>query len=208
MILNLSDPSSIHTTRLEGMILDHSKHNSDNAMFVGSIHLVEGDLLLFFSDFEGASQRAIDKGDLYSKLCPSLCLNMCETFHRAIALFDAAQRTKQRKYRAAAIKLRKRIVGWERSGNPNRMHMLLLLDAEFAVLHGQADIAKAKYAEAITVAKNHGYLQYEALFNERYANFLLDQLSLAEKAEIRRIDAIDAYKKWGAHAKVAQLMGV
>lgn len=206
-IQNLVDPSSTQTTKLEGKVFDRSTHKSDDAIFLASIHLLEGDLLLFFSESEAGAKRAIDKGDLFAKLTPALCIIACETFHRAIALYDAARRTKRKKYQNGANKLRKRIIGWEKRGNPNCMLFVPLLDAECAALSNKVDIAKAQYVEAIVIAKEQGFLQYEALFNERYAGFLSDHPSMAEEAELRRQEAIRAYTEWGAHAKVAQLMG-
>ncbi|CAJ1932229.1 unnamed protein product [Cylindrotheca closterium] len=204
-ILNLADPSSAHMEKLEGKILDRSIHRSEEAAYLACIHIVEGDLLLFFSDFEVAAKRAVEKGELLEKLNPAMCIIMSETFHRAVALYAAARRTKQKRFKNGANKLRKRIIEWEKKGNPNCMHFVPLLDAEFAALNSKVRIAKAKYVEAIAIAKEHGFVQYEALFNERYADYLSEDLSLPDKAELHQKEAIRAYSEWGAHAKVAQL---
>ncbi|KAL3927480.1 MAG: hypothetical protein SGBAC_013071 [Bacillariaceae sp.] len=68
-------------------------------------------------------------------------------------------------------------------------------------------MAKAKYQEAIAVASKDGYLQYVALFNERYADYLSQHPLSANEAEERKNEAVEAYREWGAHGKVAQMMG-
>jgi len=208
VMINLSDPSKSNGTRLEGEVLDIRERESENTHNHRFLYFSEAMLLLIFSDYEAAAQRAIDRGDYYSQSVPGVASNMGETFHRAISLYAGARQTKtNNKFKKAAIKLQKRIVGWEKAGNPNVKHFVLVLEAESAALNNKVEMAKVKYQEAIAVASKDGYLHYVALFNERYADYLSQYPSSVEEAAKRRGEAIEAYREWGAHAKVAQMMG-
>eukprot|EP00980_Cylindrotheca_fusiformis_P013966 scaffold3631_cov73-Cylindrotheca_fusiformis.AAC.1 len=121
------------------------------AVDVGTIHLWQGELLVFY-DIEAAAKRAIKDGDKYAKLNPSIFHVLFETFHRAIALFAMARRTRKRKYRSTANKLAKRIEGWVRSGNPNVSHYHAALLAEQAALNKKYDVAEENYKNAIVLA--------------------------------------------------------
>ncbi|KAL3928958.1 MAG: hypothetical protein SGBAC_012418 [Bacillariaceae sp.] len=206
-IINFCDPLISHRTRLEGDALDPKVHKCESSSSHITFCLLEAMLLLIFSDYEAAADRAIEKGDYYSKSAPGGASVMYETFHRAISLFARARQTQNNKLKKAAKKLQKRIAGWQKAGNPNVKHFVLVLDAESAALSNDIQRTMAKYQEAIAVASKDGYLQYVALFNERYADYLSQHPSLADEAANRKCEAIQAYQAWGAHAKVAQMMG-
>jgi len=208
MYINLSDSSISQNTTLEGEVLNPTHINSqDKTVYPPNSYMARVFLHLVFSDYEAAGELAIEKGDYYSKAIPGVVTILGETFHRAIALFAAFRQTKKKKFRTAANKLQKKIVGWEKAGNPNVKHFVVFLDAESAALRNKHEKAKTKYVEAITGASRDGYRQYEALFNERYADYLSQHETLADEAAKRRSEAIRAYREWGAHAKVAQMTG-
>eukprot|EP00980_Cylindrotheca_fusiformis_P020475 scaffold7525_cov142-Cylindrotheca_fusiformis.AAC.1 len=135
MMLNLaSAPALADSHKLEGRIFSAWAFDGDSALQLATIHLCQGELLVFY-DIEAAATRAIKHGDKLEKLSLSIFHNMFETFHRAIALFAMARRTKKRKYRTNANKLARRIEGWLRSGNPNVGHYHMALLAEQAALN-------------------------------------------------------------------------
>jgi len=207
MFINLTDPSISKNTALEGEVLNPTHVNIvDKVSYPTASHMAQMFLYLIFSHYEAAGKLAIEKGDFYPKTSPGLVSIVGEAFHRAIALYAAARETKHNKFKKAGNRLRKRIVGWQKAGNPNVEHCVLFLDAESAALHNQHEQAKIKYLEAISVVSQDGHLQYEALFHERYADYL-SQNSSVDEAEKRRSEAIRAYREWGAHAKVAKMTG-
>lgn len=63
--------------------------------------------------------------------------------------------------------------------------------------------AMAAYDEAIEAAHGQGRLRDEALACERAASFY-DTLGRKRFARIYLTDACDAYRRWGAQAKVRQ----
>jgi predicted ATPase/serine phosphatase RsbU (regulator of sigma subunit) len=86
----------------------------------------------------------------------------------------------------------------------NFQHKLHLLEAEQARLHGQTDAAMAQYEQAISLARQHGFFQIEALAAQLCGEFHLDagreRLGLLYLGEAR-----EAYLRWGASSLVAFL---
>lgn len=56
------------------------------------------------------------------------------------------------------------------------------------------------------MAARTGHLQHSALFNDRYADYLLSEVGDNEEAQYRKKEAIRFYKDWGAEAKASMLM--
>lgn len=168
------------------------------------MHFAEGELLTFLKPDE-AADRAIAVGNTFLKRAPSICLGMIETFHRGVALYIMARKTRQRKYRVHASKIRNTIKKWLKAGCPNVKHYSLLLDAEHASLSRSYASAEKLYVEAIALASRAEYLHHAALFNERYADFLLDERDDPERASYYLDEAIRLYQQWGATRKIKML---
>jgi hypothetical protein len=76
--------------------------------------------------------------------------------------------------------------------------------AEVARVAGKEVEAMARYDEAISGARQGGFVHEEALANELCAKFL----AAAEKVKAARVhmtEAYDAYRRWGAIAKASHL---
>eukprot|EP00980_Cylindrotheca_fusiformis_P027454 scaffold20461_cov117-Cylindrotheca_fusiformis.AAC.17 len=205
MLLNLvTTPVSNDVHKLEGDIFSAQGFTGTGAVYLGAMYGWQGELLVFF-DLEAAAKRAIKDGDKFAKLSPGVFLNMGETYHRATALFAMARRTRKRKYRTHANKLANRVKGWVRSGNPNVKHCHMALVAEQAALRKKFDLAEENYKNAISMAARTGHMQDAALINERYADFLHEDLSDEQESEYRLGEAIRFYKAWGAFGKAEAL---
>jgi len=200
VILNLRSNSS-HANKLEGYLFSRNEHDKGKSLQVGIVHFAEGELSVFLNP-EEAADRAINAGNKFAKHCPSLCLGMIETFHRGVALYIMARRTRQRKYKVHARKIRKTVKTWFRGGNPNVEHYDMLLDAEDAALSRAHAKAKKLYLDAISLASKMGYLHHAALFNERYSDFLQHEVKDEEKAVHYLNEAIRFYEQWGATKKL------
>ncbi|MEG4571428.1 AAA family ATPase [Microcoleus sp. N3A4] len=86
----------------------------------------------------------------------------------------------------------------------NFLHKWHLVEAEKHRVLGEKALAIDYYDRAIALAKEHGYIQEEALANELAAKFYLDW----GKERIAReyiTNAYYGYARWGAKAKVADL---
>ncbi|CAN1212178.1 Serine/threonine protein kinase [Tumidithrix helvetica PCC 7403] len=93
---------------------------------------------------------------------------------------------------------------WSQFAPMNYLHKFHLVEAERYRVLGEKLEALEFYDRAIAGAREHGYLQEEALANERAAKFYLDW----GKEKIARIylqEAHYCYLRWGATAKVRQL---
>lgn len=117
-----------------------------------------------------------------------------------------ARKTKKRKYKTRAVKIRRTIKQWIKDGNPNVEHYDFLMDAEhFSLKSNEYDMAHDFYQRAIGSACRLGHLHHSALCNERYADFLLNSRSDKTAALYRLSESIRFYEEWGAVGKVNEL---
>ena len=86
----------------------------------------------------------------------------------------------------------------------NFRHKRLLLEAEFHYTEGETAKAGESYDLAIAAAKDHKFLQDEALACELAAYFYKEQGNEPKSLEMFK-QARDAYKKWGAVKKANSL---
>lgn len=163
------------------------------------------EVFLILGNYSTAAEIAISNGDAYGKAFPGFFIVMIVTFHRALACFAMARRSKAARYRRHAYRVRKTIQKWSDSGNPNVKYYCTCLDAEHAVLSKKYEKAKTYYQESIRVAARNGYLHHAALINERYADFAGRILLDEEECRYRTREAIHYYREWGAFAKVKML---
>jgi len=88
---------------------------------------------------------------------------------------------------------------------PNFEHKYLLFQAEQGKYKEVAmDEVINLYENAIESAERNGFLQYQALANELYANFWLTK-KRPKIAELYLNDAINLYQRWGCKVKVNSL---
>jgi hypothetical protein len=74
----------------------------------GLLKRLEMSLAIFFGDFEQAAKLAIEMGDTFEKkMFPAYWLGMMNTFHRGVAMYAMARRTKKRKYKKHAMQIGK-----------------------------------------------------------------------------------------------------
>ncbi|CAJ1936539.1 unnamed protein product [Cylindrotheca closterium] len=203
LIKNLQGKNGRQSLRSTGayFIPDEWKTTS---IYIGTVHFTQCEIL-FFSDLEAAADISIQNGDLLKKSLPGTILTMIDNFHQAVSLYVMARRTKKRKYKVAAKRLRKILQRWEKAGNPNVVHFVMLLDAEDAALSKKIEAATEKYKQAIVFAGRNGELHHAGMFNERYADFLLDVCDDPEGAKYQFSNAIQYYQDWGADGKVGEL---
>ena len=199
MVANLHDPSTYkNPSVLFGKI--YTERNEDHewtpVQFSDKI-VAEGEIVFWHEDYEVSAKRALEIGEIYAKLAPVNSWNLIESFHRGVALYDVALRTKQRKYKRAANGIRKRMESWAKYGNTTIQYFSLLLTAEQLALEKKHDEAKLKYEEALEGVGKLGHLHHLGLVNERYSEFLLKELSMEEESRSRLEESLRYYKEWG-----------
>ncbi|CAJ1947731.1 unnamed protein product [Cylindrotheca closterium] len=205
MLLNLNLSTKDGGAKLEGKMYSKANDNNDFTIHLSTVHLCEGELLIFHGEYEAAAERAISKGDLFAKQSPLMFFNMSETFNRGVALYVMAQKTNKRVYKKEAKSIRKQVDKWAKSGNPNVGHFSLLLQAEQEALEKKHDAADESYRKAITAATKGNYLQYMALFHERYSDFLLNVQSSKEDSAHHLNEAARYFEEWGATTRAQSL---
>jgi len=190
------------TTELNGTVYQVNEHD----MKTHSTTIIHHQLLLLvhFREYEKAAELALSRGNAFEKEHPGLQDGMNEAFLRGIALYAMARKTKKRKYKRQANKIRTTIRAWEERGNPNIKLYYWVLCAEDASFNNQFVLAYSFYNQAITTAARTGNLYMAALANERYADCLQNEMN-AEEYEYRIDETIRFYRRWGAHALVEKL---
>ncbi|MDY7075516.1 MAG: PAS domain S-box protein [Chloroflexota bacterium] len=93
---------------------------------------------------------------------------------------------------------------WASHAPENFEHKYLLVEAEKSRLHGDFKPAIKLYDRAIALAGQNGFIQDEAIANERAANFFVSE-GLEKIAGVYMQEARELYKRWGASLKVADL---
>ena len=89
------------------------------------------------------------------------------------------------------------IARWAEACPANFEHLSLLVRAALAGAEGRSDEAAGGYEQAAAAAEGQGFVQHAALAHERAWRLL--------GGRERRDRAVDAYGRWGAAAKVADL---
>ncbi|MGC9524668.1 MAG: trifunctional serine/threonine-protein kinase/ATP-binding protein/sensor histidine kinase [Limnospira sp.] len=99
---------------------------------------------------------------------------------------------------------RLKLAEWAQNAPINYQHKIDLIEAEKLRILGHNYLATEQYDRAIVAAKESGFIQEEALANERAAQFYL-HWGKERIAAAYLQDAYYGYAKWGAQAKVADL---
>jgi PAS domain S-box-containing protein len=96
---------------------------------------------------------------------------------------------------------------WAKNCSPTFATREALVGAEIARLEGRELAAMRLYEKAIWSAREHGFVQNEALANELAARFYAAQ-GFEKIARVYLRDARYGYLRWGANGKVRQLDGL
>ncbi len=120
------------------------------------------------------------------------------------ALYPTATEEEQQHYRQKLNTNQQQMKIWSENCLENFRHKYLLVEAEIARIEGRNREAPEYYRKAIEEARNHEFIQNEALGNELLAKFWLTQ---GEKklAHVYMTDAHYGYQLWGATGKVTDL---
>jgi len=121
-----------------------------------------------------------------------------------LGVYPEALKAEQRRIRKKVAANQKKMKKWAHYAPMNFLHKFYLVEAERARVLGKDTDAMDYYDKAIEGAKEHEYLNEEALANELAARFYLAN----GKEKIARTymrEARYCYLKWGATAKVQHL---
>jgi class 3 adenylate cyclase len=121
-----------------------------------------------------------------------------------LAIYSDASKSEQKQILKKVESNQKKIKKWASSAPMTHLHKFYLVEAERHRVLGHKDKATDCYERAIELAKEHEYINDEALAHELAAKFYLS-LGKAKIAQVYMLDARYCYRKWGAVAKVKDL---
>lgn len=122
-----------------------------------------------------------------------------------LAIYANQSKPKQKKLRDRVKVYQKKMKKWAHHAPMNFLHKYNLVKAENYRILGQNESAADYYDRAIQGAKEHGYLQEEALANELAGKFYLARGKDAiARAYLQQ--AYLCYDRWGAKAKTQRLI--
>ncbi|MEI9952824.1 MAG: AAA family ATPase [Pseudomonadota bacterium] len=98
----------------------------------------------------------------------------------------------------------RQLASWAESYPPTFSDKQRLVAAELARIEGADAVAIRLYEEAVQLARQHGFIQNEAIANEVCAHFYLE-CGVPTAANAYLAAARYCYERWGASGKVAQL---
>ncbi len=120
------------------------------------------------------------------------------------ALYPHAETARQPILKESLQKKLAKLEKWARNCPHNYQSRHALVAAEMASIECRHEEALRLYEEAITCARDSGLTQQEALANELTAAYYRGR-GLTSSANAHLFNARNAYFRWGAHAKLAQL---
>ncbi|KYC35042.1 hypothetical protein WA1_09915 [Scytonema hofmannii PCC 7110] len=121
-----------------------------------------------------------------------------------LALLPQCSATEQQQMGERIAANQAKLKDWAIHAPMNFQHKYDLVEAERYRVLGQRGEAIEYYDRAIAGAKEHGYIQEEALANELAAKFYLEW-GKARIAQDYMIEAYYGYARWGSPAKIADL---
>jgi len=121
-----------------------------------------------------------------------------------LALYPTASPSQQEHLLSKVRSNQEKMQNWADHAPMNFQHKYELVEAEKARVLGQYWQATEYYDRAIAGAREHGYIQEEALANELAAEFYFS-LGKDKFAEIYLTESYYGYIRWGATAKIQDL---
>ncbi|MEH2157375.1 trifunctional serine/threonine-protein kinase/ATP-binding protein/sensor histidine kinase [Nostoc sp.] len=163
-------------------------------------------LCYLFENYTGASEAAINAMTYLDGVTSAAVVPMVY-FYEALTqliLYPTATATEQKQILKKVTSHQKKLKKWAHHAPMNHQHKFYLVEAERHRILQQKNKAMELYDRAISLAKENGYIQEEALSNELAAKLYLNWGN--EKiAQVYMQEAYYCYARWGAKAKTENL---
>uniref|UniRef100_A0A7S4ICG1 KIF-binding protein n=1 Tax=Odontella aurita TaxID=265563 RepID=A0A7S4ICG1_9STRA len=161
-------------------------------------------LEVFFGEYERAAETAelnknVDKDNMGRF---SIVVNHC--FYHGLSALILARRQGRSKWEDTISKAMTQMKKWTSANLWNCEHKLALMNAEYAYLEGDINIAIQAYDCAIVSAAKHRFVHEEGLALERAGIFYLETGDNATASRLIH-RAHDCYVRWEAHSKAAHV---
>lgn len=192
---------------------DFSEENHVRQIIGENIHIIllrhyllKMRLLYIMGDLDEALRLAMLCEGLLQYHLGTIIITEYYFFHSLILLAKNHHGTLLQKLKTWQLLKRneKVITGMARACPDNFEHKLFLIKAETARVQGKITTASGFFQQAIHSARKHGFVHMEAIANELAAKLYLSQ-GLEKVGKTFLAEAIDAYRRWGADAKIKML---
>jgi predicted ATPase/class 3 adenylate cyclase len=188
----------------EKMIAQNQERNDQTGAFF--IHFNKLILYYYFQDYKNAYRHAVEARErLESVLAKFEIPN--HHFYEALTLLAMYPHAKQSEKRAMMKRVRgnlRKLKKWAGDAAENYLHKYQLVNAERLRVLDKQDQARMEYDRAIAGATANRYIHEEGLAYEVAGRFYLNQQSEG-LAEFHLKAAYNAYREWGAEAKLRNL---
>ncbi|WP_445630176.1 AAA family ATPase [Nostoc sp. DSM 114167] len=197
--------------RLIGESFDENKMlpiliDSNNYMAIYPIYVSKLILGYLFKNYDRAAEDAL-LAEKYEQGGRALMYKAEHKLYSSLtllALYPSASKSERQEYLSQVVAQQKKMKQWALHSPANYQHKYDLVEAEKARVLQQDAKAIAFYDRAITGAREHGYIQEEALASELAAEFYF-ACGREKVANTYLNDAYYGYGCWGAKAKVKDL---
>ena len=182
----------------------HIQSNDRNAIF--NVYLHKAILCYTFQDYLEAFEN-IRKAEKYLDNATGLLLVPIYYFYNSLIKLSVLTHSFAFKPKVLLKKVlanQRKLKKWSSYAPMNHLHKFYLVEAEVHHFLGQDTQAMENYDRAISLAKDNGYLNEEALAHELAARFYLAK-GKAKIAQVYMQDAYYCYLTWGATAKTKDL---
>ncbi|MCT7972049.1 PAS domain S-box protein [Laspinema olomoucense] len=196
---------------LNGKVFDDSQdlqflrqNNSDTSLFC--FYLAQGMLSYYLKDGQKAVESltiAAQYEAAIASLMPLGQLPFYDSLAR-LALYPSLEEPQQQDFLHRVETNQIRLLGWANSGPMTYQHKYDLVEAEKARILGQNWQAAELYERAIVGAREHHFIQEEALAYELAGEFYYHR-GMSQIAELYIQQAYALYQQWQGGAKVQQL---
>ncbi|MGB3494030.1 MAG: AAA family ATPase, partial [Elainellaceae cyanobacterium] len=183
---------------------EHQRANDKNAIFNVYLHKA---ILCYLFQQKTEALHYITQAKPYLGGATGLLLVPIFYFYESLidlATYPQAGRSQQRVIMGRVNQNRRKLRRWATDAPSNHLHKYYLVEAERHQLLGHWIKASAAYDRAIELAKQHQYVNEEAIAQELAAQFYLRQGKFTI-AQAYMLNAHYCYSLWGATAKVTHL---
>jgi len=180
--------------------------STNNKTLLVNVYLSKLILLYLFKDYWGSVEVAKLAEECQESISGQVNIAQHNLYYSLalLAHYPATTKTEQKQYLKKVASHQKQMKTWAHHAPMNFQHKYELVEAEKARVLGQNEIAITYYERAINGAKEQGFIQEEALANERAAEFYL-ACGREKIAKTYMTEAYYCYIRWGAVAKVRDL---
>ncbi|MEP0871906.1 AAA family ATPase [Trichocoleus desertorum AS-A10] len=209
-VCNLLQPAT-NSYRLVGEVYDEDyslpllqKANSRTTLHY--FYLNKLILCYLFGEYQKALENAALAEQYLDGVRAFLVVPVCHFYDSLaqLSIYPSASQAQQSHLLSKVDSNQEKMRNWAAHAPMNFQHKYELVEAEKARVLGRIAEARELYDQAIAGAKEHGYLQEEALANERAAEFYFS-LGRNKFAQEYLSEAYYGYVRWGAIAKVKHL---